>query len=143
MLQNRADIDKVDLNGDFALRLVCKFRNNYRSILIDKLLNKLVNINIANKRESTALISRYLTDAEIEELIIYNATINAVDLNNRSALYLTCKWQDNLLIIEAFLRNNIDSIIRDRQDYTARYYIEFVKIITDSCRRKILCLFRR
>jgi len=34
---------------------------------------------------------RYLINANIKELIIYNATINIVDLNKKNALYLTFK----------------------------------------------------
>lgn len=36
-------------------------------------------------------MSRYLTDANVEELIIHNATINVVDLNGGSALHLAFK----------------------------------------------------
>ncbi len=91
LLQNKADIDQVNFNRDFALRLACELDNNYRSILIDKLLRKYIDINIPNKREKTALMSRYLTDNKIEDLLIYDATINTVDSNSSSALYLICK----------------------------------------------------
>ncbi len=36
-------------------------------------------------------MSRYLIDANVKELIIYNVTINVVDLNEKSALHLTFK----------------------------------------------------
>ncbi len=36
-------------------------------------------------------MSRYLINTNIKELIIYNATINIVNLNRKSALYLTFK----------------------------------------------------
>ncbi len=48
-------------------------------------------MNISNKQEETTLMSRYLIDANMKELIIYNATINVVDLNERSALHLAFK----------------------------------------------------
>jgi ankyrin repeat protein len=48
-------------------------------------------VNISNKREETTLMSRYLTDANVKELIIHDATINAVDLNEESALHLAFK----------------------------------------------------
>ncbi len=36
-------------------------------------------------------MSRYLTNINIKKLIIYNATINIVNLNKESILYLTFK----------------------------------------------------
>ena len=129
LLRNRADVNQVDSNRDFALRLACGLDNNYRPILIDELLREHIDVNIPNKREKTALISRYLTGGKIEDLLIHGATINAVDSNNSSALYLVCKWQANSGIIEAFLQNSINSIIRDRQKYIAQYYIKSVNKI--------------
>lgn len=106
-----------------------------------------IDVNISNKQEETTLMSRILIDANMKELIIYNATINVVDLNERSALHLAFKWQVNLAMIKALLRNNLDSIIRDRWKHIARYYMEFVnKIALEkffNSRFKILTLFRR
>lgn len=71
--------------------IVCKVDNNYRSILIETLLRYYIDINISNKQRETTLISRYLIDTNIEKLIIYNTTINTVNLNRESTLYLTFK----------------------------------------------------
>jgi len=104
-------------------------------------------VNISNKREETTLMSRYLTDADVKKLIIHDVTINAVDLNEGSALHLAFKWQVNSAIIEALLQNNFDFIIRDRREHIARYYMKFVNKMAlkkfFNSRFKILTLFRR
>lgn len=147
LLRNGADVDQVDSNGDSALRLACGLRNDHRPILIDALLRESVDVNLPNKRGKTALMSRYLTDAEVEELITHDATINAVDVNGSSALHVALKWQANPAMIEALLRNGIDPTIRDRQGHTARYYMESVNEIalgnSSNPRFEILKIFRR
>jgi len=147
LLRNGADVDKVDSNGDSALRLACGLHNDHRPILIDELLREHVDVNTPNKRGKTALMCRYLTDADVEELITHDATINAVDLNGGSALHLACKWQANPAMVEALLRNGIDPTIRDRRGHTARYYMESVNEVTEGIggfsRFEILTLFRR
>lgn len=146
VLRNEVDVDTIDSNGDFALRLACGLRNDHRSILIDELLNEYVDVNISNKRGKTALMCRYLTDADVEKLITHDATINAVDVNGGSALHLACKWQANPAMIEALLRNGIDPTIRDRWGHIARYYMESVNEVTEGIggisRFEILKLFR-
>ena len=73
------------------LIIVYKVNNNYRSILIETLLRYYININISNKQKKTILISKYLINANIKKLIIYNTTINIVNFNKKSALYLAFK----------------------------------------------------
>lgn len=147
LLRNEVDVNKVDYNEDFALRLACELRNDYKSILIDELLSKYVNVNISNKREKTTLMCEYLTNVNVKELIIHDAIINAINLNEENALHLACKWQANLAMIEALLRNDIDFIIRDRQEHIARYYMKSINKKTKSIARfsrfEILTLFRR
>jgi len=125
VLRNEVDVDTIDSNGDFALRLACGLRNDHRSILIDELLNEYV---------------------DVEKLITHDATINAVDVNGGSALHLACKWQANPAMIEALLRNGIDPTIRDRWGHIARYYMESVNEVTEGIggisRFEILKLFR-
>jgi len=147
LLRNGVDVDNVDSNGDSALRIACGLDNDHRPILIEALLRYHIDVNIPNKRRETALMSRYLTDADVEELIIHNATINAVDLNGGSALHLAFKWQVNPAMVEALLRNGLDPTIRDRWGHTARYYMESVNEMalekSSNPRFEILTLFRR
>ncbi len=94
--------------------------------MINELLRKHIDINISNKRKKTTLMSRYLIDNKIEDLLICDAIINIADFNNNNALHLTCKWQANFEIIKALLQNNIDFIIRNRRKHIIQYYMKFV-----------------
>lgn len=127
LLRNGVDVNKVTLNGDSALNLTCGLSNEYhRIMLIDTLLQEDADTNIPNREGQTALMHDQLGSAEVHELVAWGADLGAVDALGRSALHMAV-GADNFSMVEALLECHIDTSIRDKEDDTARSYLDKTK----------------
>ena len=142
MLQNRVNINKIILNNNSVLNLICDFFNkNYRIILIDTLLQKKIDINILNCKNQTALIYNQLDSIKIYELVAWKTDFGTVDTFEHSTLYIAVV-ANNFYIIEAFLVCYIDTLIQDKKNKTTRFYLNKTNSSTDiNSRIQILQLF--
>jgi len=127
LLQNGVDVNNVTLNGDSALNLACDLSNEYhRTMLIDTLLQEDADPNISNREGQTALMHDQLGSAEVHELVAWGADLGAVDALGRSALHIAV-GADNFSMVEALLECHIDTSIRNKEDDTARSYLDKTK----------------
>lgn len=141
LLRNGVDVNNVTLNGDSALNLTCGLSNEYQRImLIDTLLQEDADTNISNREGQTALMHDQLGSAEVHELVAWGADLEAVDALGRSALHMAV-GADNFSMVEALLECHIDTSIRDKEDNTARSYMDKTKCSADmNSRAQILQL---
>ncbi len=127
LLRNGVDVNKVTLNGDSALNLTCGLSNEYhRIMLIETLLQEDADPNISNREGQTALMHDQLGSAEVHELVAWGADLGAVDALGRSALHMAVGAY-NFSMVEALLECHIDTSIRDKEDDTARSYLDKTK----------------
>lgn len=142
LLRQHYDVDKVDLDGNSALILACRLENkDYRTELTEMLVDKVVDVHIANNEGQTALISPNLRPTDILMLLDHNADLDAIDKNNQTALHVAVH-DGNPHMVEMLLQNGINSSTRDSSSHTARWYPEFIKAEGDNITRgAILSIF--
>jgi len=116
----KRDPNHKDSNGDpsfiEAVKLGCLD-------LVDAYLEKNVDVDIRNKRQSTALhFSVQKGFRKIALLLISkNADVNAVNYFTTSPLHIAAK-KNNSYLYSLLVRNGADESLRDYKDHSAQYY---------------------
>lgn len=141
LLRNGVDVNKVTLNGDSALNLTCDLSNgDHRLMLVETLLREDADANIPNRECQTALMHDQLGSDEVHELVDWGADLEAVDARGRSALHIAV-GANNYSMVEALLECHIDASIQDKEDDTARSYLDTTKCLANmNSRAQILQL---
>lgn len=109
-------------------------------MLIETLLQENVDLNILNREDQTTLMHNQLNSAKIYELVAQKIDLEAINALERSALHMTIKTY-NFLMVEVLLECYIDISIRNKENDTTRSYLNKIKSFANiNLRAQILQL---
>lgn len=119
LLLNKANVDVVDADGNFALQLaVTAGRDDLAELLRPLSKNKIVK-NI-EKPDDAAFVAECGKGnwLRIKKMIELGANVNAVDSEGQTALHRAAKNSD-LMTVELLIKNKAKLNIKDSEGYTA------------------------
>ncbi len=125
LIQNKANVNLKDVNGDTALHFLARDLNVSSINSLVALIVGNANLEAQNKYKDTPLhvAAEKLNLIGVELLIAGGANINALDINGETILFQFAKAGNQKAYIQ-LLKLGVDATIKNKDGYTARFFLD-------------------